>query len=849
MPLASGSRLGAYEIIGLIGQGGMGEVYKARDTRLDRTVAIKILPDALAADPQFRERFDREARSISQLTHPHICVLYDVGHHNGTDFLDRAHRTGVVHRDLKPGNIMLTKQGTKLLDFGLAKTGLMGSVAPGLSHLPTNPPNLTAQGTILGTFQYMAPEQLEGKDVDARTDLFAFGAIVYEMVTGKKAFSGDSQASLIGAIMHTEPQPMAGGQPLTPRALERLVLACLAKDPDDRWQSARDVVRELRHIANASSDPSPLAVRSRVVRPGVVAALVLTGGALGIAALLVWWHGSSSADPSNVVRFTIAAPSVEGRGGFSSSPGSAAATQVPPVAISPDGRSIVFGASSSDGRPVLWLRPLDRDEARPLPGTEGGRYPFWSPDSRTIGLFTQGDLRMIAVAGGSPKRIRDIDAGSGGTINSDGTILLVVGVNGGIWRTAVDGQQPTAVKLQDTDAASDVRSPSFLPDGRHFLYWSRSQKAIYVASLDTGKVERIVDSDAAGQYASGRLLFFRGQTLFTQLFDVTSFKLSGHAQPIAEVAITLGGYAAVSASNTGTMVLASGSRQLSQLTWMDRVGNRQGDIGRPSSQGAISLGPRDQRLLVARVDDDGSSQGIWLFDLARNNLDTRIGEGADPVLSRDGAFAFYGLPFGRGVGRIRLGGGSPEVLSDHTGWVTDTSLDGRTILLQIPEPGRQFDVALMNVATKQIKPLVATVANEGRARYSPDEHWVAYVSDESKRPEVYVCSVTDSSHRVPISTDGGTQPKWRRDGRELYYLAGDRMTIMAVEIQVRGKELTAGPPKPLFKLNGARTTGTGFFGSDFEPSATGNRFLVNQYMTQVGGGLNVIVNWPRTLGE
>jgi serine/threonine protein kinase len=893
MSLGIGTRLGPYEILSLLGAGGMGEVYRAHDSKLDREVAIKILPDALAADPDRIARFEREAKALASLNHPNIAHLYGFEKWNGTsglvmelvegetlstrlergalplnqaltsaiqiaEALGAAHRKGIVHRDLKPGNVMLTRAGVKLLDFGLAKLGQAGTVTSPVSMLPTTSAvqapetPLTVQGTILGTVQYMAPEQLDGRDADTRTDIFAFGEILYELVTGTKAFNGRSQASVIGAIMHAEPQPMIVGQPLTPPALERLVRACLAKDPDDRWQSAHDVARELKQIATASPDPSPIPVRSRVLTPMVVAALVLAAGAIGAGASFVWWRGSSSPDP-DVVRFTIAPPSVAGGGAFSTSPGTGPGTMVPPLSISPDGRSIVFGAANSDGRPILWLRPLDRDEARPLPGTEGGRYPFWSTDSRTIAFLTQGDLKMIDVAGGRAKKIRDVDAGAGGTINSDGTVLLgsLLGdMNRGIWRTALDGRQPTPVTLQGIDGASEVRSPSFLPDGRHFLYWNRSHRAIYVASLDTGKVERIVDSDAAGQYASGHLLFVRGQTLITQPFDLSNFKLSRQAQSLGEVAVTTTGYAAVSASNTGTLVMTSGSRQLSQLTWMDRSGNRQGDIGSSGSQGAISLGPSDQRVLLARTDDDGSSPSVWLFDVTRENARMRIGEGSDPRLSRDGAFALYSLPLGRGIGRIRLSGGGAEVLLNRSAFVTDTSLDGRTIVLQLVEPGRQFDVELMDVATKQIRPLVATAANEGRARYSPDEQWLAYVSDDSKRPEVYVCSVAEPERRIPISTNGGMQPKWRRDGRELYYLAGDLVTIMAVEIQLTGTELTAGPPKALFKLNGeATSTPSGFFGSDFEPSATGNRFLVNQYLGQLGGVLNVIVNWPPRLSE
>src|SRR5262245_22888492 len=569
MALQAGARLGPYEIRSALGSGGMGEVYKASDTRLDRTVAIKLLPEALASDPQFRERFDREARTISQLDHPNICALYDVGDQGGTAFLvmqflegetldarlkpraptdstdgtrgfsraltvdealriaieiadalDKAHRAGIVHRDLKPANIFLARTSVsgppvaKLLDFLLAKTsqsavsGTSGTVLP--TALPTTPANITVQGTILGTFQYMAPEQLEGVDADARTDIFAFGAVVYEMLTGRKAFEGRSQVSLIGAILEREPAPIASLVPTVPPALERIVKRCLAKDPDRRWQTASDLAHELRWVAEsavagesrvASVASASLPVprpRSTLAWKVVAAVSVLVAG----AALAAVYLARSAA--SQVVRFYIMPPEkmtfvTGGRPGAS-------------AAISPDGRRIVFSVREAPQKVSLWVRAIDALIAQPLPGTDDASFPFWSPDSRWIAYFARGKLMKIDANGGPPQTLCDALAGRGGAWSPDGVILFGAGVanagtGGPLRRVSSAGGPPVAATAI---ATGDHRFPSFLPDGRHFFFYTNGagdQDGIYIGSLDSQESRRIISAESTAVYAAGHALF------------------------------------------------------------------------------------------------------------------------------------------------------------------------------------------------------------------------------------------------------------------------------------------------------------------------------------------------------
>jgi serine/threonine protein kinase len=646
--LAPGARLGSYEILSLAGAGGMGEVYKAKDTRLDRTVAIKILPPELATDPQFRERFAREARVISQLDHPHICALYDVGDQDGTEYLvmpylegvtlaerltkgvlpldqtfriaidvaealDSAHRTGIVHRDLKPGNIFLTQSGVKLLDFGLAKPSRPAIAGSGA--LPATPPNLTAQGTLLGTVRYMAPEQLEGQDADARTDVFAFGAVLYEMLTGKKAFECKRQASLVVAIMHAEPAPLATVQPLTPPALEHLVSRCLARTADERWQTMRDVRYELQWIdANRStltSRPTFAPNRVRLAWLLMVAAVFAVLGASTMALFDRLSHRSES-QQADVRRFTIVPPE---RATFGGGPYSA-----PSPALSPDGRHLVFRAQQRGGPYRLWLRSLDGLEAQALPGTEEGNFPFWSPDSRVVGFFASGKLKKVDVLGGLVQTIGEAPAGEGATWNRENVILFAPTASGGLLRVSAAGGQTTPVtRLEPSEHEASHRWPEFLPDGRRFLFLVRPGNEVRVGSLASPETKRLFTADSRVLYAApGYLLFVRGGTLLAQAFDADRAVPRGDALPLAERVRNNPnlGRAALTASQNGMLAYRTGFGIITQLTWFDRSGKPLQSLGEPGPYYGVDLSPNEARAVSVRFEADAGRRDLWLMDTA-----------------------------------------------------------------------------------------------------------------------------------------------------------------------------------------------------------------------------------------
>ncbi|HLN58315.1 MAG TPA: protein kinase, partial [Thermoanaerobaculia bacterium] len=563
MTLAAGSRLGPYEIQAAIGAGGMGEVYRARDTRLERTVAVKVLPEHLTSNEDLRQRFEREAKTISQLSHPHICALYDVGREGDRDFLvmeylegetlaarldkgalpseqllrygieiadalDKAHRQGIVHRDLKPGNVMLTKTGVKLLDFGLAKfqAGAREKAISEVSRLATQAQAsqpLTERGTVLGTFQYMAPEQLEGGEADSRSDIFAFGAVLYEMATGRKAFSGKSQASLIGSILRDDPASVNEIAPMTPPALNRVIKTCLAKDPEDRFQTAHDAKLQLQWIAEGGSQaglPAPVAARRKSrerLAWGVAAAAI-------VAAVLFGAGYVRRAPPkASPIRFEI--PTPEG------------VTLIDAPKISPDGKLLAFNASDSSGRSRIWVRPLSALTAQPLAGTEGAARPFWSPDSRFLGFFADGKLKKIEVSGGPPQKICDYPTGADGSWSPAGIILFDGRAADPIQRVSAEGGTPAVVVKADASRKETaVGWPEFLPDGRHFLYMAQGQKTedhtYRIGSLDSTESRALASAQSLVTYAPpGHLLFVRESTLVAQPFDAKAMKTTG--EPVA----------------------------------------------------------------------------------------------------------------------------------------------------------------------------------------------------------------------------------------------------------------------------------------------------------------------------
>src|SRR5262245_18083562 len=648
--LAAGTRLGSYEILTPIGAGGMGEVYRARDTRLDRVVAIKVLPSHLADSPDLQERFEREARAVAALNHPHICTLHDVGRQDGTAFLvmehlegktlaarlesgalpvnqalqyaiqiadalDKAHGAGIVHRDLKPANIMLVRTGAKLLDFGLAKS--TASVAPsGLSMLPTTPPGLTAQGAILGTFQYMAPEQLEGQDADVRTDVFAFGLVIYEMLTGRRAFEGKSQANLIAAIMHVQPPAPSTVAPLTPSALDHIVRKCLDKDPDERWQSMKDLRDTLEWCGSGLLTDTGIArpVRSRT--PSHVVARMTAGVAIVAAVLLARMRAYESRPPApEPVRFSMAALP----GTSFLTPTSVTPSNQMAQAVSPDGRHVAFLARRGAELPSIWIRSLASLDTRLLAGTEGASMPFWSPDSQSLGFFATGKLKRVSVAGGSPVTLADAPNPSGGTWSHDGIILFSPNLGKDFYRMPASGGEPVIVSLAIGSRKTGlVRWPVFLPDGRHFLFFALPD-TVGVGSLDSPDGKELLQADSHAGYASDYVLFQRQGTLLAQPFDTGRLELTGEATSVAEqLGTPVSAFGRFSVSETGVLVYRSDAGFSTELRWFDRQGASKGTVGPESLYINPAISPDGSQVMVGRRDRNQPTFDLWLFDLARN---------------------------------------------------------------------------------------------------------------------------------------------------------------------------------------------------------------------------------------
>jgi eukaryotic-like serine/threonine-protein kinase len=886
--LPSGTRLGPYEVLAPLGAGGMGEVYKARDTRLDRTVAVKVLPQRLSASPDVRQRFEREAKTISQLSHPHICALYDVGRESETEYLvmeylegetlserlakgplpleqtlrygveiadalDKAHRQGIVHRDLKPGNVMLTKSGVKLLDFGLAKAIAPAQSSSSLTALPTQQ-GLTQEGTILGTFQYMAPEQLEGKEADARTDIFSLGATLYEMATGKKAFSGTSQASLISSIMTADPPPISAIQPMAPPAFDRVVKTCLAKDPEDRWQSAGDVAKELRWIGEGSAAglAAPATSLPLAAGPGRVllwVALLVAAAALALTAL--------RREPAAIhrrVRFTVPVPEGNTFGSF---------VEAGAVAVSPDGGRLAFTAVPPGGRSALWVRDLDALTPRVLPGTEGAALPFWSPDSRFIGYFAGGKLKRVDVSAGPSQTLCDAPSAYGGTWSSAGVILFAPESNHALMRVAASGGAPSA---ETTLLAGEMGQywPSFLPDGRHYLMLVESEKApsteIYLGTLGTKDKKRLTAAESGALYAPpGFLLFVREGALTAQAFDTRNLQLTGEPVPIAERVGRMGGagptrYGPFSASSNGVLAHGAVAVVSSQLVWFDR-GGQVLEASAPGDYADPELSPDGKRVAVCRDDPKTGTPDIWIMDISRgtqSRLTFHPRFEVYPVWSPDGSrVAFAWDKEGNTDVYVKgASGGAEELLlkEKRSTYPQDWSRDGRFLLFSAMDPKTGSDLWLLPLeGTRTPKPLLQTPFNEAEARISPDGRYLAFASDESGRAEVYVRPLNSSGEQWQISRQGGSKPEWRRDGKELFYLAEDRK-LMALELG-DGTGFDRSAPRPLFQTRTPRVDFPGFH-SLYAVTPDGQRFLVvTEPEGRASPPITVVLDWAAGLAR
>ena len=893
MPLASGTRLGPYEIVAPLGAGGMGEVYKARDMRLDRTVAIKVLPDTLAADPEFRDRFDREARVISQLAHPHICTLFDVGSEQGSRYLvleylegetlasrlargalkadealriaieiaeglDAAHRAGVIHRDLKPGNVMLAKGGAgssaapqaKLLDFGLAKSAPApaGSarVQPDLTAPPTMTSPLTTQGTILGTFQYMAPEQIEGRDADARSDIWAFGCIVHEMLTSKKAFEAKTQAGLIGAILEREPAPLVGMQPSAPPRLAWVLSLCLAKDPDDRWQNVRDLLHDLRRLSRGEDAPSPQHAAQASRWPLVIAVAAIVALAVVIAT-----RREPASSPLRVV--VLPAEGTEVSGG----------PAAPQAAISPDGTRIVFSAADANQRLRLFVRPLDALEPRPIAGTEDGELPFWSADGRSVAFFT-GDrkLKRVAPDGEPAQTICDLPGAGpwgGGTWSRDGVILFGAGANQPIYRVAATGGSPEAITRLDRSRHHRAHLwPAFLPDGKRFVFLITSPdpavRGIYLASLASQPTGRLVDSTVRAAFAvPDYLLFIRDGSLVAQHLDAAGSRLTGEAKSIAEhVAYNpdIGlGRSTFTVSETGMLVYRSGDvggLSIAQLTWFDRKGAVVGTVGPPELNQSFNLSPDGTRVAVSIFERRSRQADIWVLDVARGTrarLTFGAGDKDIPIWSRRGERLAFSSARSNLVAKASTGAGSDERLIEGTMDLApdDWSGDGQFLIYETNDPKNGADLWMLPLSGDRTpRPLIRTPADEGGAQLSPDGRWLAYASNESGINEVYVQPFPLSGAKWQISRNGGTEPRWRADGKELYYLATDR-SVTAVDVKTAGA-FEAGTPAALFRV-AVRNIGENTY-----IVARDGRFLANVVITQQEGTtMTIVTDWMQRL--
>ncbi len=867
--ITPGTKLGPYEVDVRIGAGGMGEVWKGKDTRLDRSVAIKVLPAELAADAQFRIRFEREAKTISQLSHPHICVLHDVGRQSVpgaevdylvmellegetladrltrgpmpigdvlrigaqiAEALDAAHRNGVVHRDLKPGNIMLTRSGAKLLDFGLARPSEIVSWSVGADEATRARP-LTAEGTIVGTFYYMAPEQLEGAQVDPRTDIFALGVVLYEMATGRRPFDGATKMSLIAAIVDRDPPPMQQFQPLTPPLFEHVVSRCLAKDSAERWQSAHDVARELTWIREAGSQAGAAAAvtsrtRSRERTAWTIAAVALAAAIAGFIA----WRSTGVKPPGRVMRFTIPSVTVSRLGGLYGL-----------IAVSPDGGEIAYVATQRTTT-KLFRRPVDRVEPIEIEGSEGAHEPFYSPDGRSLAFFARQKLMKVAVSGGDPIPIAHAAEPRGGVWGEDGSIYFCPFYYGEIQRVSAAGGEPAPVtKVDRAHGERSHRWPDLLPGGKVLIYTigkgrSWDDATIVAQRLDSGERKVLIEGGCGARYLpTGHIVYVRGSSLYAVPFDVKSLAVTGQPAVVAEgVANSTSGMAEFSFTSDGMLVYyarGAGADEGGTLAIVNRRGESVPAMMPPFVLQTPRFSPDGTKTAGIR----GSE--VWTWDFVRG-VATRITSGPrtlNPTWSPDGSRLYYSSErYGpwNVFWKSSDGGGDehPVVRGDDAMHMKSVSPDDRDILVSTNRRDTGYDLDLVSTSDGRMRSWLRTDGREFGGVFSPDGRWIAYESDESGQPEIYVRSSSSSAGRLQISTGGGANLSWKSQD-EIVYQAESR--LMSVTVKT-APSLEVSKPQLLLDRAFA----------DYDVARDGRILLVVPHATASGPGqINVVLNW------
>jgi serine/threonine protein kinase len=884
MALTSGTKLGPYEIQSPLGAGGMGEVYRARDSRLDRVVAVKVLPERFQSDSDLKVRFEREARAISSLQHAHICTLFDIGHQDGIEYLvmeylegetlasrllkgplppdqilkiaaeiadalDKAHRNGIIHRDLKPANIMLTKSGAKLMDFGLAKgQGNAGPMTGGSSVGPLTPSTptmnvasltspagpLTQRGMIVGTFQYMAPEVLQGAEADARSDIFSFGCALYEMATGKRPFDAKSQIGLLAAILEKEPQAIRASQPTMAPGLEHVIERAMEKNPEDRWQSAADIRGELKWLAEGgtlagTSVPNSITGGERERIAWAVAAVMAAA-----AVLLGFAYMRHAPAPLQVLRTTILAPDKRAFEPFS-------------IALSPDGTKLAFVASNSQEGAQLWVRSLNSPSAQPLAGTDDASFPFWSPDSRHIGFFAAGKLKTVEAGGGAVLTLADAPLGRGGSWGTDGTILFAPAASSAIFRISASGGTAKEATTAKEGTPTLQRWPSFLPDGRHFIFWALTVNngGLYLGSLDSPNTTPIVQSPVRGQYANGQLTYIRDGNLMAQPLDLQKSSLLGEPVSIAEqVAIDDRGAAAFSLSSDGKLAFIGGGGSTAILGVYDHTGKQVSAI----DTGTFVTGyfSPDGTKVAASRNNPGKGMEIMIYDLARSTktqFTFAQSRDDDPVWSPDGNTIIFDSSR---AGKTDLytrpaNGGQEDKLFYHDEsdkYPTSWSADGRYVTYE-DLTGRDIHIWAVPMSGAEHKgfPVLQEKYATRSPALSPDGKWIAYYSNEYGKWQVYITSFPKPGGKFLVGD--GSNPVWRRDSKELFYVDSSNK-VVSVQVTARGESLELSQPQILKQL--PRNSGT-----VFHVSGDGQRFLMAIPPQQEASGLSLVVNWQADL--